>query len=106
MICRIWRGWTTPDNAAAYQSLVLEQVIPGIESRAIKGFEHIDLVRRDLTDEVEFCTLMWFRSLEAIRDFMGEDYTVSHVPDAARKVLSRFDTHAAHYEIVDRRPQG
>ncbi len=55
-------------------------MIPGIEARNIPGFRHIDLMRRDLGDEVEFQTLMWFDSLDAIKAFMGEDYAVSHVP--------------------------
>jgi hypothetical protein len=105
MICRAWRGWTTPENADAYESVVRGQVIPGIEARRITGFLHIDLMRRETDGEVEFQTLMWFSDLEAIRAFMGEDYEVSHVPDAARAVLSRFDTRAAHYEVIDRRPQ-
>ena len=105
-VCRIWRGWTTPDNAQAYQELVWRTVIPEmIESRAIPGFEHIDLMRRDLGHEVEFATIMWFASLDAIKAFVGEDYEVSHVPPAARAVLSRFDERAAHYEVLDRRPQ-
>jgi hypothetical protein len=62
-------------------------------------------MRRDFSDEVEFQTLMWFDSLDAIRAFMGEDYSVSHVPDAARSVLRRFDDRAAHYEVIDRREQ-
>jgi len=105
MICRLWRGWTNPDNADAYQHIVHHDVIPGIEARKIPGFRHIDLTRRDLGDEVEFQTLMWFDSLDAIKAFMGEDYSVSHVPDTARSVLKRFDSHAAHYEVIDRREQ-
>ncbi len=105
MICRLWRGWTRPEAAEAYEAVVRGQVIPGIESRALPGFRHIDLLRRDLGEEVEFATLMWFDSLEAIRAFTGEDYEVSHVPDAARRVLARFDLRAAHFEVVDRRPQ-
>jgi heme-degrading monooxygenase HmoA len=104
-ICRLWRGWTTPENAEAYQHVVHHEVIPCIEARAIPGFRHIDLMKRDLGDEVEFQTLMWFDSLEAIKAFMGEDYTVSHVPGAAQAVLKRFDERAAHYEIIDRREQ-
>jgi len=104
-ICRLWRGWTTPGNAAAYERIVRDEVIPGIEARRIAGFRHIDLMRRELGGEVEFQTLMWFDSLEAIKAFMGEDYAVSHVPEAARAVLLRFDERAAHYEVVDRRAQ-
>ncbi len=60
MICRLWRGWTTLANAAAYETIVRSEVIPAIEARGIAGFRHIDLMRRDLGDEVEFQTLMWF----------------------------------------------
>jgi len=105
MICRLWRGWTTPENADAYQRIVHTEVIPGIESRKIPGFRHIDLMKRDLGEEVEFQTLMWFDSLDAIIAFMGDDYAVSHVPQPARAVLKRFDERAAHYKVIDRRAQ-
>ena len=105
MICRLWRGWTTPENAEAYERVVRGEVIPGIEARKIPGFRHIDLMRRDIGDEVEFQTLMWFDSLDAIIAFIGEDYAVSHVPEQARSVLKRFDEWAAHYEVIDRREQ-
>ena len=105
MICRLWRGWTTPDNAAAYERIVRGEVIPGIEARKIPGFRRIDLMKRDLGHEVEFQTLMWFDGLEAIRAFVGDDYSVSHVPPTARAVLARFDERAGHYEVIDRREQ-
>jgi hypothetical protein len=105
MICRLWCGWTTPENADAYQRIVHTDVIPAIEARDIPGFRHIDLMRRDLGDEVEFQTLMWFDNLEAIKAFVGEDYAVSHVPPQGRAVLNRFDERAAHYEVIDRRKQ-
>jgi antibiotic biosynthesis monooxygenase (ABM) superfamily enzyme len=105
MICRLWRGWTTPENAGAYQQIVHTEVIPGIEARRIRGFLHIDLMKRDLGDEVEFQTLMWFDSVDSIKAFVGEDYGVSHVPARARAVLKRFDNRASHYEVIDRREQ-
>jgi len=105
VICRIWHGWTTPQNAAAYERIVRGEVIPDIESRKIPGFLHVDLLRREIEGEVEFTTLMWFESLDCVRSFMGADYSVSHVPAAARAVLKRFDSHAAHFEVLDRRSQ-
>jgi hypothetical protein len=105
MICRLWCGWTTPENADAYERVVRGEVIPGIEARKIPGFRHIDLMKRNCGDEVEFQTLMWFDSLDSIKAFMGEDYSVSHVPPTARAVLSRFDERAAHFEVLDRREQ-
>ena len=105
MICRVWRGWTTPANGPSYEKLVRGTVIPEIEARKIPGFLHIDFLRREAESEVEFSTLMWFESLEAVKSFMGADYSVSHVPAAARAVLKRFDSHAAHFDVLERRPQ-
>ena len=48
---------------------------------------------------------MWFDSLDAIKAFVGDDYAVSHVPEAARAVLTRFEERAVHYEVIDRREQ-
>ena len=105
MICRLWRGWTLPEQADAYERIVRGEVIPGIETMRIAGFRHIDLMRRDCGAEIEFQTLMWFDDLAAVRAFVGEDYSVSHVPEAARAVLSRFDERASHYEVIDGRDQ-
>ena len=105
MICRLWRGWTTPENAAAYEQIVRGEVIPGIEARRISGFRSIDLMRRETAGEVEFATLMWFDDLEAVKSFMGDDYEVAHVPEPARAVLARFDERSAHFVVLDRRSQ-
>jgi heme-degrading monooxygenase HmoA len=105
MICRVWRGWTTKDNADAYERIVRREVIPGIEARHIAGFRSIDLVRRERDHDVEFMTLMWFDSLDSVKAFMGEDYEVAHVPTQAQAVLADFDKRSAHYEVLDRREQ-
>jgi hypothetical protein len=101
----MWRGWATIENAEAYEKVVRGLVIPEIEARRIRGFRHIDLMRRDLGSEIEFQTLMWFDDLESIIAFVGTDATVSHVPQVARDVLARFDDHAVHFEVIDRREQ-
>ena len=64
MICRLWRGWATHQNADADERIVREQVIPGIEARRIPGFRSIDLARRESERDVEFITLMWSGSLD------------------------------------------
>lgn len=103
MILRVWRGWTTTANAAAYETLLREQVFPGIAAKGVAGYRGITLQRRQLpTGEVEFMTLMSFESLDAVRAFVGEDHERAYVPDAARQLLSRFDETAAHYEVVER----
>lgn len=105
MISRIWHGWTTPANADAYETLLRDEIFTGIESRAVPGFRAIQMLRRDLGDEVEFVTEMWFESLDAVREFAGEDHEASVVPPAARAVLARFDARSQHYEVRERRDQ-
>jgi len=105
MICRVWRGWTTKDNADAYERVVQGEVIPGIAGRRIPGFRSIDLVRRERDHDVEFMTLMWFDTIDAVKAFMGADYESAHVPEQAQAVLADFDRRSAHYEVLDRREQ-
>ena len=103
MISRLWHGWTTPANADAYEQLLRHEIFEGIVGRAIPGFRNIELLRRDAGDLVEFVTIMWFDSLEAVRRFAGDDYEAAVVPPAARRLLARFDTRSAHYEVRERR---
>lgn len=103
MISRIWHGWTTPANADTYETLLRSEIFEGIQNRKIAGFLEIDLLRRDQPNEVEFVTIMWFESLDAVRAFAGADYEVAVVPPAARAVLSHFDARSAHYEVRERR---
>jgi hypothetical protein len=100
MLSRIWYGWTSHANAAAYQSLLETQILPAIASRQIAGYRGAHLLRRELEHEVEFVTILWFDSLTAVRDFAGEDYEVAVVPPKARALLSRFDDRSAHYEVL------
>jgi len=99
MISRIWHGWTTHSNADKYEALLKEEIFAGIENRHIRGFKGIQLLRREVGAEVEFITIMTFDSLEAVREFAGEDYEVAGVPEKAREVLSHFDQRSQHYEI-------
>jgi heme-degrading monooxygenase HmoA len=106
MICRYWRGWTTRENAGAYQKILVGEVIPAIESRRIDGFRRIEMMRRDLFDgDVEFATIMWFDDIDAVKKFVGDDYERAHVPPAARAALKRFDERSTHYEVFGQRIQ-
>ncbi len=95
----MWHGYTTPENADAYESLLKEEIFKSIKAKNISGYRGIDLFRRELTTEVEFITVMWFETIDAIRVFAGEDYEKSVVPPKARKILKRFDEKTQFYEV-------
>jgi antibiotic biosynthesis monooxygenase (ABM) superfamily enzyme len=88
-----------PANADAYEALLKSEIFTGIQNRHIVGYRGIHLLRRDLGDEVEFITIMWFDSLDAVRVFAGEDYEAAVVPPKARALLARFDARSQHYTV-------
>ncbi len=99
MISRIWHGYTTFENADSYENLLKEEIFTGIKNRNIKGYKGIQLLRRNLDNETEFITIMWFESLDSVRTFAGEDYEKAVVPEKAQKLLSRYDPRSQHYEV-------
>jgi heme-degrading monooxygenase HmoA len=99
MISRIWHGWTTPENADIYETMLKEEIFIGIQERHIRGFKGIQLLRREVEKKVEFITIMLFTSLDAVREFAGEDYEAAVVPQKARAVLAHFDARSQHYEV-------
>lgn len=99
MIVRIWHGYTTKQNANLYEKLLKEEVFVGISDKEVKGYREIQLLRRELENEVEFTTIMWFDDLNSVKEFAGEDYEEAYVPANARKILSRFDTRSTHCEL-------
>ncbi len=101
MVGRIWHGWTSFDNAAAYEGLLKEEVFAGIAGRQLAGYHGIQLFRRELEQEVEFVTIMWFDSIDAVRSFAGEDYEQCVVPPKARALLAHFDERSQHYEVLE-----
>ena len=106
MISRIWHGYTTHENADLYENLLKEEIFVGIQGRNIPGFREIQLFRRGLGQEVEFITVMWFDSLDAVRIFAGEDYELAVVPSKAQAVLSHFDERSQHYEVREQLQAG
>ncbi len=99
MISRIWHGYTTFENADAYEALLKEEVFIGISNRKISGYKGIQLLRRQTGDETEFITIMWFDSLDSVKNFAGVHYENAVVPEKAQKLLSRYDKTSQHYDV-------
>lgn len=105
MIARIWHGWTTRANADAFQHLWLTEVVPAVEHRHIAGLMQIDVLRRDCGEEVEFTSLLLLDTIDAVRRYVGDDFTVAQIPADARALLLRSDEHVTHHDVLDRRCQ-
>jgi len=98
MIARLWKGWTTHENADAYEKLLREKMLPDMR-RHVDGYRGGYVMRQDGSDEVEFAVLNLFESLDAVRTFAGPDYTVPVFEPEARQLLSKVEPIARHYEV-------
>jgi heme-degrading monooxygenase HmoA len=99
MIARIWHGFTMPENADKYEKMLRESILPGIAG--VAGYKGAQLLRRNHKTESEFTIITYFENLKAVITFAGEDYTKAVVEPEARKLLTRCNIRAAHYDLVD-----
>ena len=99
MIARTWRGWTRREDADRYVDYLNETGISAY--RQTPGNAGAWILRRDHGGRVEFVTLSFWHSLEAIAAFAGADIERAvFYPDDDRFLVAR-EEHVTHYELVD-----
>lgn len=99
MIARIWKGWTTPDNASAYEALFKNSILPKV-TQGVNGYISTNLLRRDLGKEVEFTTIFWFESRGAIKCFAGSNVDQAVVPDQVKKLMLHYEETVHHHDVA------
>jgi len=97
MIARHWRGWTPVRDGDAYEALLKTKVFA--ELKKIAGYSGGYIFRRDGAEEAEFVVVNLFETLDAVRKFAGARYDVPVFEPEARRLLSRFEEVASHYEV-------
>jgi heme-degrading monooxygenase HmoA len=98
VICRLWHGWTARASADDYERYLREELYPRLEG--VGGYCGHHVLRRAEGDEVEFVTMTWFDSLDAVRAFAGDEYETPVLTDRARALLARYDDRALHYDLA------
>lgn len=100
MIARTWIGWAPQENVDAYVSFLEGKVLKDI--RRIDGHHGAYVFKRPISEngEMEFLVITFWESMEAIRQFAGDDPSVAVVEDEARALLSNFDEHVNHYDVI------
>jgi hypothetical protein len=97
MIGRLWRGRCTPENAGAYETLLITKIIPELDQA--EGCLGAYVMRRHDGEDIEFAVLHLFESLAAVKAFAGDNYQVAAVPGEARALLASFDPVAQHFDV-------
>src|SRR5205809_6694021 len=99
MIARVWSGTTTSGNAAGYLAHLRDHTFPRLSS--IAGFRGGHVLSRARGDRVEFTVMTLWDSLDAIRQFAGDDTEAAVVPPEAQALLVSFETRASHWDALN-----
>ena len=99
MIARVRKGWTKAENSDAYEKLLRDVVYP--ELKTIEGYIGGYILRHDNREESEFVTMNLFESIEAVKKFAGSDYDVPVFEPEARRLLSKVEPIARHYDVKE-----
>jgi quinol monooxygenase YgiN len=96
MILRIFQVTTHPGKEAAFARFFHDTAIPLMN--ATEGLVEVLPGAARADSPREFSFVMVWRDLDALKAFVGEDYTSPHIaPDEAELVAER---RIAHYDLV------
>ncbi len=101
MIARLWRGWTSADDAPAYITYVQETGIRAY--RSTPGNRGAWILHRRDDDRTEFITLSFWDSTAAIRRFAGADIEEAVFYEEDDRFLVDREWHVLHFEIEEGR---
>ena len=99
MIARIWHGRTEVSKADAYVSFLKQSGLP--DYRSTDGNLGAYILRRIEGDEAHFLTLSFWKSLDAIKTFAGEDYEKARYYPQDKEFLLEFEPTVLHYEVFE-----
>ena len=100
MISRIWHGYSLKENADNFENILKNEAFIKTKNQNIKGYHGIDLLRREVENEIEFITIMWFDTIESIIEFAGTDYENAVIHEKAQKLLTHYDSKVQHYNVI------
>ena len=98
-IIRTWKGWTSIENAPIYENMLINEVFPAVKRKGVEGLEKVSISIMEKKDEVEFFLVLQFDDLNSVKMFAGENYKKAYIPDNAKRVLSKYDKTADHFEL-------
>ena len=99
MILRRWRGVIRTVERDAYRDYIA--ATGGTDYTATPGNLGFQMLFRDLGDgTTEVTTLSWWKSLDDIRGFAGDDIAIArYYPEDDRYLLER-PLHVEHHDVV------
>lgn len=98
MIERHWKGIAKFEEADNYIEHLLKDTFPKIEM--INGFIKASILKRPVTNGVEFLVVTVWNSMEAVQQFAGINPENAVVPLKVQKMMITYEQNVIHYEFA------
>jgi heme-degrading monooxygenase HmoA len=99
MISRHWTGLAKKERADEYIDHLQNDTFKLI--KLIDGFISARILKRDLKKGTEFLIITEWSTLDAIRQFAGENYDRAVVPKIVQDIMIEYDEGVRHYEVSE-----
>lgn len=98
MIARMWHGRVLTSRAQAYREFLNERAIP--DYRSVEGNLSVHILERAEGDITHFITLTFWKDLESIKAFAGDEVETAKYYPEDQDYLLEFEPTVVHYEVV------
>jgi heme-degrading monooxygenase HmoA len=98
VIARFWSAQTTHAQAPVYADHLRNEVLPTV--RTVDGYAGAMLLEREVSGGIEILVITFWRSLDSIRGFAGDDLEGAVVSNEIVSLFSQFDQRVRHYELI------
>ncbi|HEV2669444.1 MAG TPA: antibiotic biosynthesis monooxygenase [Blastocatellia bacterium] len=98
MIARFWTARTSQARAPVYTDHLKSHVLPIL--RGVDGYAGARLLERETEGGVEIVVVTFWRSLDSVRKFAGDDIEKAVVSGEIVPLLLYYDQRVRHYDVV------
>ena len=98
MFVRMWHGKVPAAKAGAYREFLNARAIP--DYQAVEGNLSVHILERSEGAITHFITLTFWRDMDSIKAFAGEDVNTAKYYPEDQDFLLEFEPNVIHYEVV------
>jgi heme-degrading monooxygenase HmoA len=98
MITRMWHGRVPTSRAKEYRDFLNARAIP--DYRSVAGNISVHILERTEGDITHFLTLTFWKEMDSIKVFAGEDVEFAKYYPEDKDFLLEFERTVVHYEVV------
>jgi heme-degrading monooxygenase HmoA len=98
MITRMWHGRVPASKAGPYREFLNTRAISDYQS--VQGNLSVHILERKEGDITHFITLTFWKDMDSIRAFAGDDVDAAKYYPEDQDFLLEFEPKVVHYEVV------